>query len=535
MGASVRRYSYETEHSGDETDPESHSICEYNVLVLGGWSTKSTLIDYMCKHFTSSAVNKHKTLASGVSSNTPKARFEALMTDLLEHEVVNINSIQVTFDTDAPRPKMSAQFNVIDTPEFHTTSDNVQQHVQKVFHSLIEAKTIHLIIVALHPRLFTRLEEDTIKCYFDMFPDFKGIIAFVHTDKTCLNSHMRERLNKTMGGTFPQFVVDCNGTTKSISDYIAVNTLQRILELAAFNRPVNMRRTVINKTRKMRHIDELLWDKLETTTVAIERNLQLMDPDEGWILVEIYKRSTRVQRLEAKIKALEEFFVHHDVESLGLLHEDRLEMEQDANGQGKKFSIRYPETGELDIPIVHRDLLCHRIDVISEIASKSWQAAFQRTSSRPSVLHFKIYTTKSNLHKAEIQEKRKEHAKLQRDLQAAICHRDSCPYRIDHRKQKIKETVDKQNEGIQILDLVASEFLAPEVFKALIDSDAYGGDDDDCVKRVRSVYMALMKGSTVKHDIVALEEYVFFKHIKHNGSQHTPTNHFFFWPIHSFF
>lgn len=163
-------------------------------------------------------------MASGTSSDTAIARIEAVVTDLQECKVANINGIQVTLDADAPRLKKPAQFNVIDTPDFRASSE--EEHAQKVFHSLIEAKTIHLIIVALSPGSFTQVEEDTIQCYFDMFPDFKGTIAFVHTDEARLSNNLRERVNETMGGNFPHFAINCDDDSSNpVLECVALNTL----------------------------------------------------------------------------------------------------------------------------------------------------------------------------------------------------------------------------------------------------------------------------------------------------------------------
>lgn len=507
--------------SGDMDRPSNdQSLSEYNILVLGEkGSRKSTLLEYMIKN-NMSAATKSKTIPR-FFSHTPKVSIETIITDLRECKVTEINGIQAIHNVEASRLQRPARFNVINTPDFHRTRGDVQQHVQKVFHSLTEAKTIHLVVVTLTEGMISQGVKDVVTIYTEMFPDFNGIIVFIHM--SIQDSHIsmfmtypeRQRVNEVMGRSFPHFEVKCTdeGMEVNAAEYcIAQNTVQKILELATFNRPVDMWHTVISKTRKMREIDDALWGKLEPTSGTIKRIFQRMSPDEQEILTEMYHREIQVRRLEARIKTLKEFFDLYDVESLELLHEVRRDTSDGISTAGTRYSIRYPETGELDFSIDSRDLFCRNVEIISETGSKddaepwrSWQAKVHRTSPM-SVFHVRIYATKSNVHQAKIREKHRELMELQQELQMAIHHRDGYSHRNDSRKRQIEETIDKKKEGIHYLELVTSEFLTLKVLQALIDADAYSGGDDACVKKVQSVYKAQASGNPAKHDLIEPEE-----------------------------
>lgn len=158
-----------------------------------------------------------------------------------------------------------------------------------------------------------------------------------------------------------------------------------------------MLQTVVNKTCKMHNIDNILHAKFEATSVTIEKTLQFKDAEEGELLAEIFRDETRISKLEARIKVLNEFLLHHDVNALEVLHEGQCYMDFGTEGWDKSFMLCYPETGELDFTIKARDLLHCNIKTTREIGSKedkelwrSWQGDFEHTSLQNSGLHIRF-------------------------------------------------------------------------------------------------------------------------------------------------
>jgi len=516
---------------------------EYNVLVLGETqSGKSTLIEYAKKYADPNVTIDTAALGTGFLSHTQDVKFNSIITDLPEYYVadkkdnkenygeyvklgdeydyedkLNVRRGLTSKKGDAHLEK-KVTFNLIDTPGLNATGGDDEAHVQKIFNGLIEAKTIHLLIITISSGPFTQGLQDAIRCYVDMFPDFNGIIAFVHTHFDYKNFHpartqvsnaidlRMDRLHTIMGRkTFPHFRIDCDiYNKKPIRECITQNTIQKILELATFNRPVDMFHTVINKTRKMRDIDNILRDKFEATSATIEKTLRFKVPEEGDLLTEIFRRETRIHKLDARIKVLCEYLLRHNVKVPEILYEERIDKDFETKGEDNSITIRYPETEELDFAIDHRDLLHRNVEIIKEIGSKedkelwrSWQGDFERTSPQNSVLHVKIYTAKANRHQAEIVQKSEERRRLEIELHVTIRHRDHHARQNERMKEQIKEIVANHSEGIQILGLVANEYLTPEIFAALMTAKAYIGDTAVCAKKVQEVYKAIAKQNQI--------------------------------------
>ncbi|KAF9319195.1 hypothetical protein BG003_009653 [Podila horticola] len=513
----------------------------FNVLVLGETqSGKSTLIEYIRRYADPKFVLNAAAIGTGFLSHTLTVKTETVTTNLPEYYVVDKTqkNAQVNYgefmkfedeydyedalnmrknleSTKGPaRLHETVKFNLIDTPGLNATGGDDEKHVQGIFGELIATKTIHLLIITISSGPFTQGLQDAIRCYVDMFPDFNGIIAFVHTHFDYKNFHTArtqmsnaielrmKRLHEIMGRTtFPHFKIDCDiYNKKPIRDCITQNTIQKILELATFNQPVDMLHTVINKTRKMRDIDNILRDKFEATSATIEKTLRFKVLEEGDLLTEIFRRETRIHKLDARIKVLNEYIVRHDIDVPEILHEDRRDMDFETKEGDKHITIRYPVSGELDFAINKRDLLLRNVEVMKEIGSvkdeenwKSWQGEFERTSPQNSVLHVKLYTAKANRHQSDIVQRREERLRLESELKVTVQHRNHHARQNERMKEQIKEIVENHSEGIQILGFVANEYLTPEIFKALMDAEAYIGDTAKCAKKVQDVYKVLAK------------------------------------------
>ncbi|KAG0341340.1 hypothetical protein BG000_009479, partial [Podila horticola] len=523
--------------------PSSKLLSEYNVLVLGETqSGKSTLIQYMRKYANPDVEINTKALGTGFLSHTSDVDTITISTDLPEYYVtdtkegkggkinygefiktpdeydyedyLNMRKNLETRGGDARLPK-TVKFNLIDTPGLNATAGDDESHVQKIFHSLNEAKTIHLLLIAISSGPFTQGLKDAIKAYVDLFPGFDGIIAFVHTHFDYKNHHpacawvshaidlRTESLRGIMGRTtFPHFKIDCDVYNKRpIRDCITLNTIQNILELATFNLPVDMLHTVVNKTRKMCDIDNYLRSEFQAATAYLEQTKWKEYPREGELLAELLRWESFIHDLDARIRALDEFFVRYNVALPEVLHEERRDMEHEVIDQGQIVTVCYQERGVLGIPISSRDMLCHEIQVVHEIGRgwdggpwRSWQADFQPMSSpRQCFVHVKIYTTRCEKYREVIEEKLREYQKLLCRRHRAIRRRDKIAYHRESWPQQINNDIDNHAEKIRVLGFLANDFVMPEVFKALMDAKVYIGDTALCLKKVKEVYIELAK------------------------------------------
>ncbi|KAF9369157.1 hypothetical protein CPB97_003852, partial [Podila verticillata] len=304
----------------------SQLLDEYNILVLGETqSGKSTIIQYARRYADPSVVIDASALGTGFLSHTVEVNTTSITTDLPEYNVVDKNGTSIDYRKFMTMPvehdcedalngrkgletrkgaahlKKRVSFNLIDTPGLNATCGHDESHVQKIFGNLVQANTIHLILItvsSLGP--FTQGLKDAIKTYVDIFPGFDGIIAFVNTRFDYKNFHVActqvsraidlrtQSLSEIMGRiTFPHFKVDCDiYNKKPIRECITLNTIQKILQLATFNRPVDMLQTVVNKTRKMRDVDNILQAEVKAVIAKIELGRYLEDRDEGELLAE---------------------------------------------------------------------------------------------------------------------------------------------------------------------------------------------------------------------------------------------------------
>ncbi|KAF9204834.1 hypothetical protein BGZ59_000828 [Podila verticillata] len=484
---------------------------EYNVVVLGETqSGKSTLTQYMRKYADPSVVIDASALGTGFLSHTVQVN----TTDLPEYNVVNKKGANVNYRSFMTMPvehdcedalngrkglemrkgvahlKKRVNFNLIDTPGLNATGGNDE-------------------------RPFTQGLKNAIKTYVDIFPGFDGIIAFVNTRFDYKNFHpayfqvsrainlRTQSLREIMGRTtFPHFKIDCDiYNKKPIRECITLNTIQKILQLATFNRPVDMLHTVVNKTRKMHDVDNILRAEVKAVIDKFELDQHLEDRDEGELLAETLRCRSWIHGLDTRLKALDEFFVRRNVKLPEVLYEERLDMEYEAVGQAQNLTIRYQETG-LDILIYSRDLLYHEIQVIKELGRgrcgapwKFWQADFRPMSSFHWLFHVKIYTNRCEKYRAEIEEKRNEYWELQCKRHRAIRYRE----RVHHERwsPEIEMIIDDHAKNVRVLGFLANDFLMPEVFKALMDAEVYIGDTAQCLKKARKVYMDLAKWKRV--------------------------------------
>ncbi|KAF9369181.1 hypothetical protein CPB97_003831, partial [Podila verticillata] len=175
--------------------PAGQLLPEYNVVVLGETqSGKSTLIQYMRKYADRSVDIDTSALGTGVLSHTVEVKTETIATDLPEYYVTDKNGANIDYRTFMAMPveydcedalnerkgletrmgtahlEKKVKFNLIDTPGLNTTDGDDEKHVQRIFGSLVQAKTIHLLLITISSGPFTQGLKDAIKAYVDMFP-----------------------------------------------------------------------------------------------------------------------------------------------------------------------------------------------------------------------------------------------------------------------------------------------------------------------------------------------------------------------------
>ncbi|KAF9333923.1 hypothetical protein BG006_002952, partial [Podila minutissima] len=321
---------------------------EYNVLVLGETqSGKSTLVQYMRKYANPNVEINTKALGTGFLSHTQEVTHTDIFTDLPEYfvqekkgvdrvnygdflqlpdqydyeDALNMRKGLETKKGAAQLPK-KVKFNLIDTPGLNATQGDDESHVQKIFLALNKVKTIHLLLITISSGPFTYGLREAIKAYVGLIPCFGGTVALVHTHFDYKNFHptcaqesrtlglKTECLRKILGWTtLCHFKIDCNINNKRpIRECITQNKIRRILGLAVLSQPINVLYHVIQKTRKMRDIDNILRGTFEETSILFEQTLQFKNTDEGELLAEGFcNAETRIDKPDPRMEALKDW------------------------------------------------------------------------------------------------------------------------------------------------------------------------------------------------------------------------------------
>ncbi|KAI9238958.1 MAG: hypothetical protein BYD32DRAFT_412409 [Podila humilis] len=510
----------------------------YNVLVLGETqSGKSTLIQSIRKYADTSIDIDTTALGTGFLSHTQKVNITSISTDLPECSVVDKSGTNIIYSKfikmpdgndfeDAlnmrhglettkgrPRLSMSTKFNIIDTPGLNSTGRDDEQNVQSIFNALNTISTIHLILITISLGPFTRGLNDAIKTYVDLISGFPGTIAFVnthfdykyfHPTRAQIShaiDHRTERLRRIIGETMiHSFKIDCNiSSRRPIRNCITQNTILEILELATLSQPGHLPRSFLAKTRKMRDIDSILRPQFELALADFERTTLLQGPNERELLADVLLCNTRIHKLKTKIKALDEVFVRQEVPQLEIQYNERVDMQHMVIDQKRTVEICHQETLVQHVPI-QRDQLHHQVQVAGECGRggdggprSSWQIDSGLMPAFRCHIQVKIHTTMLNKCRADIEENRKQHWVLQRKMERAIRRRDKNAHHREKWSQGVMDAIDDHAEKLQVLEVLASEFLMPEVFKALINAEAYVGDTAQCIKKVQKVYAGLAR------------------------------------------
>jgi len=169
----------------------------------------------------------------------------------------------------------------------------------------------------------------------------------------------------------------------------------------------------------MRDIDRILRDKFKASSNAIERIFRFKDPEEGDSLTKIFRRETKIQKLEASLKVLTGYLLRHDV----------------------------------NVPEVRYG--CHH-----KKRNINQERGTSLNSSQLSVLYGKTQVIKSKKRQDEIGSKHQEYKKLEQELLVALQHREI------HAKQdrkRIKEVIDSYFEETLFGRCIVNEGLAQVV------------------------------------------------------------------------
>ncbi|KAF9172185.1 hypothetical protein BGX21_005010 [Mortierella sp. AD011] len=405
----------------------------------------------------------------------------------------NIAIIQVP--SKAPK---QYQFNLIDTPGLNDTRGKDEKHIASIYKASRYSECIHLVLVTIGKGPFSPGFQAAIKCYFDIFPEFHGIVAFVHTHFDYKNLHpereevfshhivKKDALNDMMGRhTCHHLEIDCDvKSTRPIRIGITQNIIRRILSLAPFNQPVAMKRVLILKSPKMRVTDNILVDKLKAILDAQRKTADFKDKTQGDILRKLYEMETHLNSLHYEEQELEEYIKEHDTDDLVMIHESRFDESWRALHCKKSHCMDFQNQEHI---ICKKDILRENVKISKEQGGEGhnyWNVVYKRHGYEDGSLHVKLYTTRSSIYSKQISERMSRLAQLRRDRQEI--KREHFQYSSKHHSEQadFRKLVELNASYTELISRLSRERLPSEVFQQLIDEDAYASENSEIVEKV---------------------------------------------------
>ncbi|KAF9164627.1 hypothetical protein BGX20_000881 [Mortierella sp. AD010] len=331
-----------------------------------------------------------------------------------------------------------------------------------------------------------------------MFPEFHGLLAFVHTHFDYKNHHPQMRdvvshltakkgvLNKMMErDTCKHFEIDCDvNSTRLIRIGITQNIIRNILSLAPFNVPVAINRVLIMKSPRMRVMDNVLADKLKAILESQRKVVDSKDGAQGAILQKLYEMETRLNSLRSEERDLEEYIKEYNTDDLVMLEELMFDQQWRFFQFNKDHSMNFPKQEH----IIHKkNILSENVDISKEQGGEGhnfWNIVYKRHSYEDGTLHAKLYTTRSSIHREKISENESKLSHLRSTLQEVENELNEYSSKHHSEMADIQKLVEKSALYTQLIFRLSSERISPEVFQHLMDEKAYASKNSETVEKV---------------------------------------------------
>ncbi|KAI8605504.1 hypothetical protein EDD21DRAFT_440296 [Dissophora ornata] len=453
---------------GEPIQQPTHPAREFNVLLLGETQAgKSTFIQ-ATRQYADSAKFNYGLFPNRVNADDYEDELNERKKYTLQHGEISDENLR---------------FNLYDTPGLNDTNSMDELHVANIFDKIKEAGRIHLVLIMVGKGPFSPGLRNAIRCYLDIFPQFDGIMAFVHTKIDYKDLHpgqlkfkqyMEEKMkviHEIMGrNSFTHFWIDCNlESNKPVRKCITHNTIRKILKVAMLNRPISLKATLMCKTPKMRETDSLVKDKYEGMSKAMEDALRFKNTEEGNTLADIYSLNTSIINNESEEKSNDLYIQTNGTDELQLLDE-----------------IRHDDTWGL-----FRDLFNYETEGGS--GEKFWKTRFRRKNFQNGVLYAKFYVQKCNKYRQEILRMKIRQCELDQEWLVLTSNRESQDERSRKQREEIEGLVKRNDEYMKLVSIVKEVQMRPEVFRALAEAGAYVGTPSENVHKVVEVYARVLE------------------------------------------
>ncbi|KAG0334536.1 hypothetical protein BG000_008243 [Podila horticola] len=474
-----------TEETNDAYSSMSGPTNSCNILFLGSsQSGKSTLIEFLKKYADPRYEIQRERIGNSFYSQTQDVSTFTIQTNLPSF-FVSKAGVQVDYDAfrtcydeveyeevlndrknyQLEREEPSAAqvfFNLIDTPGLDDTSKFDETNIAIIFRALRSIKSINLVVITLSDNAFTEGLQDALKAYVDLLPEFAGNIVFVHTKFDYAKLHPDETefangllkkkrfLRNLTGLESPRHLlidneIDCK---RPIRICMTQNKLRRILALAKFHKPIQVQFTHINKTPRMRNIDEILR----------ERCRKVMEVQEGVCLAkDMNLHLPSVKRMEYPgPKAKEPDFVAHILDHVESFV-DNVEDVKEEGGKGFKY----------------------------------WSVTFRRKKFRRSSYHVKFYIERRKVFAAEIKNLKEAMEEIKTELRSRQADLEVFlnKLRVLGEDGFVRQVLDDVKQSVYLIYCTERPQIDFQEFDAMVAEDVYVRNDGHSSKNLEEFFL----------------------------------------------
>ncbi|KAF8968436.1 hypothetical protein BGZ46_010867 [Entomortierella lignicola] len=511
---------------------------QYNILLLGETqSGKSTLVQAIKRYADPTHVIERELLGSGIISCTSEVTQHTIETDFPEYEVSQVvksgsmgrtteDLIDTTFfdniDKDQYEEKLNLfrklrmyrcnqpgrryRFNIFDTPGLNDTCGQDESHIYKILEVLSQAQHIDLVIITIREAVFTPQYQNVLKTYFQVFPELKDNVVFVHTKADYVDLHplaekakliRDERENKIHSimerDGCTHFRIDCDlDTNKLVRACMTQHVIKEILDLATFNKPVYWQSRTMRKTPRMRDIDHAVAEMLFKMSETTEATLRYKDSTGA----DIYgrKRELAKKLIENQIKQDDvRFYIsERDSDHPVLIYEKNFDQawrlfDFFRSDNIMSFPAQIATISDMSIRQEH----VVKKEEFGGVGCNYYEVKFQRQLYKNGIFHVRLFAKSSDAFQEAIDNQMFELERLKYEYQGLAEERAEFELALKGGQlEDILQELDYKRELYEtvILHLLA-DVVCREIFEKLLRMNAYSPLNRNCTNVVQGIYM----------------------------------------------
>ncbi|KAG9062152.1 hypothetical protein KI688_006484 [Linnemannia hyalina] len=514
----------------------------FNVLLLGETQAgKSTFVQAVKQYANPKHVIEKDTIGSGNTSKTKNVHQYCVNTQYPEHEVrvetqsndgtsntsvVNVDAIldenkadwedyedalddrkkKKLHRCDDSKEQEKHHIHLYDTPGLNDTNGQDEVHIASIIKSLQTAGSIHLVLVIVGNSPFTPGFQSALECYMEVFPEFQGVIAFVHTKFDYVNLHplrkdkisgmdeRKEKLHEIMGRpSCKHFVIDCDfEATKPIRRCITQNIIREILMEAKTNLPVSIGTETVRKTPKMKAVDRIVINKYNAILIATTETLKTKNSEQSAAMSRIVQLDTRLNRIQATESEMSDYINTHNTPEYIFIDERSFDQPWRIVDLDRRHTMSLP----LQEYTIHRVLTSQQHTYIKRTrggeGDKFWGVDFKRKAYKHGVLRAKFYTTSAEKFRYQIADAWKKLTTAQRDYPGAI--QDLKEFTVD--KARLLQEIGVLRQRNKLATDMIAKAREPSMklaqFEESVAMGTYSVDNSGVVEMIEARYLAVV-------------------------------------------